>query len=861
MKTLLLLLVSIACCTGLMAQGTETFTNITTTTGAGTASSYATRVWTGDNNLQWTAIASRIDQTLNGPAAAFRNGSVSTPAIPNGIGSLTFKYRYLFTGNTGTLSIKVNGNVVGTLEIPNTATTNQSVTFSNINIPGTFSLSIEETSPEAPLQGTFNPNARKAIDDVNWTAFAGSACEAPTAQPNNLTFSSITNTTVTGNFTAANPAANEYLVVRSSSSTLSGTPDNGIIYTADDVIGNGVVISRGSSLTFTDDNLTPGGTTYYFVFAVNSACNGGPLYNSTSPLTASATTTTPPVCVAPAAAPTTLTLSPNSSFINGSFTASASADGYLVVRSPNAALNFTPVNGNTYTAGQTVGTDGTVVSFGIGTAFNAQGLAASTTYSFYVFSINGFACTGGPLYFATSLKGSTTTTSTPVNEPAGYYTNASGKSCGTLKTALKQIITSGNTPRSYSSLWDQYKLTDIKPREVGSGSANVIWDIYSDKPGATDPYNFTPGTNQCGSYSTESDCYNREHSVPQSWFNGNTGVAGPTTDYLHIFPTDGKVNAIRGSYIYGEVAAPTITSLNGSKLGSSAIAGFSGPVFEPLNEYKGDVARAFLYFVTRYEDLMPGLSGGTNGGQAFDPGTFPSVDVPYLKLMIKWSTQDPVSQKEIDRNNGAYAFQGNRNPYIDRPEYVDLVWNSSCTGLAALPVDIILFGGKLVGDQVKLEWTAENELNFDRFEVERSENGTSYKMIGKVKAANLRNYTFNDGAEAIRGQRVYYRLKKVDKDGQFKYSEVFTLHIPNNTRFTVFPNPASSYMQLQMNRNVNGNVTIEITDALGKVLQQQQSKVNGSVIRLSTGGLANGTYLVKMIYNGEQYIQKVMVTR
>jgi hypothetical protein len=247
--------------------------------------------------------------------------------------------------------------------------------------------------------------------------------------------------------------------------------------------------------------------------------------------------------------------------------------------------------------------------------------------------------------------------------------------------------------------------------------------------------------------------------------------------------------------------------------------------------------------------------------QAFEPNTCPSVDIPYLQLMIKWHNQDPVSQKEIDRNNAGFTFQGNRNPYVDRPEYVGMVWNNSCTGLSTLPADILLFTGKLVANKVRLEWKAANEINFNHFEIERSSNGTSYTKIGVVNAANLGNYSFEDNADNISGQRVYYRLKKVDKDGTFKYSAVFTLHIPLNTRFTVYPNPANSFMQLQINKNIVGAVTVQITDASGKLLQQQQFNANGNNLRLSTESLSTGTYLVKMMYNGEQYIQKVMVIK
>jgi endonuclease I len=864
MKTPLLILLSFLVSTACFSQGMEPFTNITTTTAAGNASSYVTRVWTGNNGLQWTATQTRIDQTINGPAAAFRNGSVSTPTIPNGIGSLTFSYKYLFTGNSGVLTVKVNGNIIGTVEVPNTATTTQTVSFDNINIPGTFSLEIAETSPIAPNEGTFNPNARKAIDDVTWTAYSGVACVAPTAQPTTLTIGTITNTTINGSFTAASPSADEYLVLVSTSNTLSEQPVNTVSYNDGDNIGNATVVSVNNTTSFTASSLTPGTTYYFYVYAVSSSCNGGPLYNTASPLTGTAATTTPPVCASPATVPGALTFTPSNTSINGSVAAAADADGYLVVYNTTGTLTFTPVNGTTYTVGQTVGTGNTgiIASYGPGNTFSVSGLTPSTKYYFYVYAVSSFNCTGGPQYNATSSNGNATTSANAnTGEPNGYYTNAAGKSCEELKTALKTITTTGMTPRSYGDLWSQYQQTDIKPREVGSGSANVIWDIYSDKPNATDPYNFTPGSNQCGNYSSEGDCYNREHSFPQSWFTGGTSN-GPGTDYLHIFPTDGKVNANRSSFIYGEVGSVSVESANGSKLGSSAIAGFSGSVFEPINEYKGDLARAFLYMVTRYENNMPAWGAqNSNGSQALAPNTYPSVDIPYLKLMIKWHNQDPVSAKEITRNNGAYSFQKNRNPYIDHPEYVNLVWNSNCTGLGALPVDITFFGGKLVSGIVKLQWTAENEINFAQYEVERSLNGTRFTKIGQVKAANLNNYSFDDNADAIRGQRVFYRLKRVDKDGNFKYSEVFTLHIPNNTKFSVYPNPATTRIQLQLNNTVNGKVTIQVADVLGKVLQQQTTNVNGNNISLSTAALSNGTYLVKLIYNGEQYIQKVVVAK
>lgn len=874
-------------------QFLETGTNANTTYAAdnGTANSGNTYSYgsTGSTERAFGTLQSGSLNAVIGASFSNNSSSVITSitinysgeewrlAVINRTDQLDFQYSTNATSLGSGTWVDVNeldfvtpntSATVGALDGNNSANkTQKSFTITNLSIsPGsTFYIRWTDLNISGNDDGL-------AIDDLTMS-FNGSTlppCTTPTAQPNSLTFGTITNTSITGSFTAASPAPGGYLVVVSTSNTLSANPQNGTTYSEGESIGNATVVSSSGTTSFTQSSLAPGTAYYFYVFSYNSSCSGAPFYNTTSPLTASASTTTPPACAPPTSAPGALTLTPANTSVNGTLGAAAGADGYLVIRSTNASFAFTPANGTSYAVGQTVGAanDGTVIKFSEGTSFSSTGLTPNTTYYFFAYSVSNFTCTGGPLYNNTATSGNTTTTNTGTGEPAGYYITASNKSCAELKTTLKTIITTGNTPKSYNDLWAQYLVSDIKPREVGPGtSPTVIWDVYSDNPTGPDPYNFTPGSVSSGgqqdngsSTTTEGQFYNREHSVPLSWFSGSTNSAGPGTDYLHIFPTDKVVNAVRSNYIYGEVATPSYTSANGSKLGTSAIAGFTGEVFEPINEYKGDLARAFLYFVTRYQDNMPGWPGG-NGAQAFDPTTYPSVDVPYLQLMIKWHNQDPVSQKEMDRNNAAFSFQGNRNPYVDSPQYVTRVWNANCPGLSALPVHIIFFSGKLVGDEIKLEWLSENEVNFDRFEVERSFNGTSYIKLVDVQASNLRNYSYSDHADAVRGKRVYYRLKKVDKDGRHKYSEVFTLHVPLNTKFTVYPNPATTYIQLQLNKNVNGNIAIQLTDALGKVLKQQKMSVNGNNVKLNTETLAAGTYLVKLLYNGEQYIQKVVVVK
>jgi len=242
--------------------------------------------------------------------------------------------------------------------------------------------------------------------------------------------------------------------------------------------------------------------------------------------------------------------------------------------------------------------------------------------------------------------------------PPGYYTAADGKTGVALQAALHNII-KGHTYISYDALWTAFQTTDKR-------SDGKVWDPYSDIPSGTPPYEFTFGTDQCGNYSGEGDCYNREHSWPKSWFGGE--VEPMYSDLFHIYPTDGYVNNRRDNYAFAKVGSATWTAQNGSKLGSCSTPGFSGTVFEPVDGYKGDFARSYFYMATRYYTEDSGWPGG-------DETTGSQLKAWALTMMLQWSTQDPVSQKETDRNNAIYAIQHNRNPFIDHPEYAALIWD------------------------------------------------------------------------------------------------------------------------------------------------------------------------------------------
>ena len=238
-----------------------------------------------------------------------------------------------------------------------------------------------------------------------------------------------------------------------------------------------------------------------------------------------------------------------------------------------------------------------------------------------------------------------------------YYNGVDTSSPSNLETWLHNKISSGTTDVGYDGLWTAYASTDCKP------GTNLIWDMYSDE-------DFECGGSKQGhSYSKEGDGYNREHTVPQSWFNESSPMK---SDLFHVYPTDGYVNNRRSNYPHGDVSSATYTSNNGSKLGTAGYSGMSGTVFEVIDEYKGDFARSYFYFATRYLDKISSFT--TDGKKVFST-SFPHMNSTFINQYYSWHLQDPVSSKEINRNNAVYKIQGNRNPYIDHPEWVNVVFN------------------------------------------------------------------------------------------------------------------------------------------------------------------------------------------
>lgn len=262
-----------------------------------------------------------------------------------------------------------------------------------------------------------------------------------------------------------------------------------------------------------------------------------------------------------------------------------------------------------------------------------------------------------------------------------YYNNveaqvANGLNCMPLKQALHDLI-DGHTVRSYNDVSDFMCINDL------DANGNIL-DRYK-------------GTNvPCSGTSLPSGILNREHVLPRSWWGGSTGVT-QYSDFHNLFPSDQQANSDKSAYPLGVVGSSignypcpsfpfTDIGLDGLNCTNiNAGTNFDDNVFEPDNSYKGDFARVFLYMAVRYQDeIITGNWKGTNAttNAVFSNDILTIYEPCLLNLLLQWHNQDAPSQLEIDRNNAiALATnQGNRNPFIDHPEYADLVWNTTCTG-------------------------------------------------------------------------------------------------------------------------------------------------------------------------------------
>ena len=282
------------------------------------------------------------------------------------------------------------------------------------------------------------------------------------------------------------------------------------------------------------------------------------------------------------------------------------------------------------------------------------------------------------------------------NGTGTYYQKANGKKGRELKTAMFNIIKNPSVVH-YDSLWYAYNISDRRVLD----NEEFIWDMYS----AISRYPLYTYPHGTGAGNTEGvKGIQREHSLVKKWFNPTDAPASGTktyadvrpmySDLVHVIPTDAVCNNNRNDLCYGEIGDPNNVdwqSAEGfskkSKQGGCSTPGWAEQtenaakkrVYEPNDEYKGDLARIYFYMVTCYRD-----KNFTNsyGAKVFTySNNIAGFTSTARDLFLKWHRDDPVSQRELDRNDGVEGKQGNRNPYVDMPELVEYIWGTNSSNI------------------------------------------------------------------------------------------------------------------------------------------------------------------------------------
>lgn len=227
-----------------------------------------------------------------------------------------------------------------------------------------------------------------------------------------------------------------------------------------------------------------------------------------------------------------------------------------------------------------------------------------------------------------------------------------------LKTEVHKLI-KDHKMRTYSNLWTDFRSTDMK----ANGKVN---DIYNN----TTEYVFGDDQDRGGG---DTNKYNREHSFPKSWWGGTSGIP-MYTDLYHLYPADTRANSERSNLPYGEINSGNATWTNGyCKKGKMVTSGFSGLVFEPNDAIKGNLARTYFYFATRYENED---FSKWQGSEMLTCSSYPFFRTWAVEMLLEWNRLDPVDTTERQRNDAVAAIQGKRNPFIDDAELAEYIWGN-----------------------------------------------------------------------------------------------------------------------------------------------------------------------------------------
>lgn len=455
--------------------------------------------------------------------------------------------------------------------------------------------------------------------------------------------------------------------------------------------------------------------------------------------------------------------------------------------------------------------------------------------------------------FAGGSKSQEVKAAVDINDYSACETAYNNNNASGLLTALRNITAPGKAG-SYAQLWTTYTSCYVR-------SDGKIFDYYSSIT------NYTPGGSAQGAnYDSEGDSYNREHSIPKSWWGGAETNQG--ADPYIVVPTDGYVNNGRSNYTFGYVASASKTYSN-SKLGSGkSDYGYTGTVFEPDDSVKGDFARIYFYAIAKYSNSYNWRSG--DGSRNFSGNTNTNFGLTdyAVKLFTKWHNIDPVSDWEIGLNDRVSAIQGNRNPFIDHPEYTNVLWGThkdathydhgSTTGLSISKtnVSLALNGTTTISatssNSANISWSSSNT-NVVTVSQAQAASGASITLTAKAAGtatitvtATINNQQVSKTCSvtvsssqktlssiAVSGQKTQFKV-----DNPFTFGGTVTATFSDSSQEDVTANATFSGYDM----DIAGNYTVTVSCTYAGLIKTTTYQISVTNSGPSGSGTYEGTY-------------------
>ncbi|NQX97131.1 MAG: T9SS type A sorting domain-containing protein [Flavobacteriales bacterium] len=720
--------------------------------------------------------------------------------------------KWSFTSGTGTASTIYDGDNIITGFAPAGGGNRTTDGFSTITVTGLPAV----TTLRVRLEFKNNSgNEIWVVDDAEIKGTIAIPCVAPVGQASGLTLFNVTDASIDGSFTGT--AADGYIVIRSTSSTLSGTPIDGTTYNPGDALGGGIVVSSSTATTFTASGLNPTTVYYFFVFAYNNLCSGGPTYNITNPAIDDETTLALP--------PFTTKV-----VVSEYFNASEPRDEWLeliVVVDNTDMRNWTIRDNNSSTSSFQPAITFRNISFW-------NNMRGGTIIKIWHRSISS----GGIAVTVDSSKDDGYV-EFGAND-AAFFSGGNFGTSPTFAGSSLNVATSGDF---------------IELRDASASHVHALG--HDGSPGASVGATANPKVLRNNNFTGSGESVRVIGNLTANYDGGiTTSNSIITTGGAGI--TSGLANDANNQILWRRWREPDFTTqaVVGNVCGATCVNFTWNKMTDPVPT---DDTQGYLILrkptagtFTAPTDGTSYVAGATLGGAT----VVVNLDNPTAGTTIMYIDNAATAgtaeyriygYRYTDDNVNGNSFDLARGRAYNITDFVTV------TLAVPLPITLLNFDGEKQNNKTNLlKWATSSEINNDFFTLEKSANAINFNEIGTVSGAGNSNtqisYQFIDDAP-FNGMN-YYRLKQTDFDGGFEYFNTIALNnnIANTNIFT-----ANNTLQINLNNEIeDGN--IEIYDAVGRIVYSDNITTNKTI---NTANFNAGIYIIKITTPTSNIIQKV----